>query len=138
MRLIDRFKISFIFPLICGVIISILFTIIIIFVCANKIPYKDEYKEQIKIFEDDKNRPFIEISKSMIHKKLQRSIDILIILRDYYTNYSNPNIEPEIDLIKNYSINVHQNKTNNTDSNYIKVKQIFIFLLKTYNLNFYK
>ena len=118
MRLIDRFKISFIFPLICGVIISILFTIIIMFVCANKIPYKDEYKEQIKIFEDDKNRPFIEISKSMIHKKLQRSIDILIILRDYYTNYSNPNIEPEIDLIKNYSINVHQNKTNNTDSNY--------------------
>ena len=77
MRLIDRFKISFIFPLICGVIISILFTIIIMFVCANKIPYKDEYKEQIKIFEDDKNRTFIEISKSMIHKKLQRSIDIL-------------------------------------------------------------
>lgn len=120
MRLQERFKKVFILPLISGVIFSILFSIITMIIFENNFALVNEFFNDIVLVENLKIEPLIEITKSMMYSKIQGSIDILIIMRNYYKFYAEElNVSNNIELIKNYSFNPYEIYNNTTLINQI-------------------
>ncbi len=68
MRLQDKFKKVFILPLICGILISIILTVIILILYANQFA-DDDLVKRLQSVENDKTLPIIQTTKNMLYKK---------------------------------------------------------------------
>ena len=110
MRLQDKFKRVFILPLICGIILSILLTVVILLLYSNQFSDPD-LVSRLSSVESDKTLPIIQTTKNLLYKKFQQNIYSIQLFKSYYKFYSeNSNIINETDqtvlnLITNYSFN---------------------------------
>ena len=105
MRLQDKFKKVFILPLICGILISIVLTVIILILYARQFA-DDDLVKRFQTVENDKTLPIIQTTKNMLYKKFQQSVYSIELFSNYYTFFAE-HLGEKIndDLIKNYSIN---------------------------------
>ena len=109
MRLQDKFKKVFILPLICGILISIILTVIILILYANQFA-DDDLVKRLQSVENDKTLPIIQTTKNMLYKKFQQSIYSIQLFSNYYSffaNYLQDDVnEEKIKFINKYSKNV--------------------------------
>lgn len=87
MRLQDKFKKVFILPLICGILISIILTVIILILYAKQFA-DDDLVKRLQSVENDKTLPIIQTTKNMLYKKFQQSIYSIELFANYYNFFS--------------------------------------------------
>ena len=105
MRLQDKFKKVFIFPLICGVLVSIVCTITFLFFFGTEYQ-SEEIVSKVKDIDIDKVQPYIESVRSILYTKFQRSFNSLDIISKYFKFYAKTlNSTINKTLINQYSIN---------------------------------
>lgn len=108
MKLQDKFKKTFISTLFCGVLVSILFTIVVIMLFTDNFSDKELIERIIKSNED-KTISLIYTTNNMLFKKFQKSIYCLQMLKKYYFFYTNnflqENLKFDGEVIQKYSIN---------------------------------
>ena len=137
MKLQEKFKRVFIIPLICGIVLSIIFTLSLLFLNGNRLS-DPEILRRMQIFENDKTLPIIQTSKNIIFKKFQSSINSLKLFWKYYEFYSDfydkDLTQNQKENIKKYSLsglNLATNSNsikfinNNTDSTILGKKSLF-------------
>jgi hypothetical protein len=108
MRLQDKFKKVFILPLICGILISIILTVVILILYAKQFA-DDDLVKRLQSVENDKTLPIIQTTKNMLYKKFQQSIYSVELFSNYYQFFSNY-LKDDVDstklaFINKYSIN---------------------------------
>ena len=114
MRLQDKFKRVFIFPLICGIVLSILLTVMILALYALQFSDND-LVNRLQSVENDKTLPIIQTTKNMLYKKFQQSIYAIELFYKFYSDLLQDDVtNTQKDFINKYSINVLSlsNKTN--------------------------
>jgi hypothetical protein len=123
MRLQDKFKRVFIFPLICGIIISIILTIVILVFNSKYFSDNDMIKRLQKI-EDEKTHPIIMTVNNFLYKKIQKNIYALQIFKKYFLLYSQ-SVTKDVNytLLENHLENVLNIKKNNFE--YLKKVQSY-------------
>lgn len=108
MRLQDKFKKVFILPLICGILISIILTVVILILYARQFADED-LVSRLQLLEDDKTLPIIQTTKNMLYKKFQQSIYSIELFSNYYqffSEYLKEDVNDEtLAFINNYSLN---------------------------------
>jgi|LauGreDrversion4_2_1035121.scaffolds.fasta_scaffold16799_2 hypothetical protein len=124
MRLQDKFKRSFIFPLICGIITSIILTIVIL-VFNSKSFSNDDMINRLQKIEDEKTHPIIITVNNFLYKKIQKQIYSLQIFKKYFFLYSKS-------LPKDFDYTLLQNHLENPLN--IK-KNNFEYITKIQNIN---
>ncbi len=87
MRLQDKFKRVFILPLILGILISIILTVVILILYSKYFSDKNLI-ERLEIVEVGKSNPLLYTANNLIFKKFQKNIYALFILKEYYLFYS--------------------------------------------------
>ena len=87
MRLQDKFKRSFLFPLICGIITSIILTTVILVFNSKYFP-DDDMINRLQKIEDEKTHPIIMTVNNFLYKKIQKQIYALQIFKKYFFLYS--------------------------------------------------
>jgi hypothetical protein len=99
MKLQDKFRRAFIYPLILGILILILLTIVILLIYAQKFTDK-EVVERIEIIEKGKMQPLIHSASNLLYKKFQKTCNALMAIKDYYDNFAEAIITGDIQVNK--------------------------------------
>jgi hypothetical protein len=87
MRLQDKFKRVFIFPLIFGILISIILTVVILSMYSQY--FSDtNLTQRLEKVELGKSNPLLYTANNLIFKKFQKNIYALFVLKEYYNFYA--------------------------------------------------
>lgn len=97
----------FLLPLIFGVVVSVIFTITMLFLFSQRFAENEDYLSKIKEVEFDKTLPYIDTARIMLYRKFQRAVNVIQIFSQYYELYANElkgNVNET--FIKKYAYNI--------------------------------
>ena len=123
MRLQDKFIKVFIFPLFCGIFVSIILTVIVLVVFANRLSSDINLGKMLQSIDNEKSMPVLLSVRNILFKKFQTVIYGVMNFKNYYNfimksvNNSDLVINfTDSTLVDKYALNVLSLSSNTTTS----------------------
>ena len=123
MRLQDKFIKVFIFPLFCGIFVSIILTVIVLVVFANRLSSDNNLGKMLQSIDNEKSMPILLSVRNILFKKFQTVIYGVMNFKNYYNfimksvNNSDLVINfTDSTLVDKYALNVLSLSSNTTTS----------------------